>query len=249
MSYELRSAHALAGEPCRYGTSKLYVRGPNRDLAQPYLTIMGSTEVFGRFVERPFAQGTESLLGKPCVNLGAINAGVDSFLHDKSLLEVARDAELSVLQLMGAQNLSNQFYKVHPRRNDRFVKAHQPLIDLFPEVDFTDFNFNKHLLTSLRKISESRYDEVRTHLQDCWLERMEQLVTALQGRVVLLWLRQEAGGAPNLGNAPTLVDPTMVRVLKQRVVDVIELQVVNAEQCNDVPGMLFHLQSGRLFYG
>ncbi len=36
---------------------------------------------------------------------------------------------------MGAQNLSNRFYAVHPRRNDRFLRASTLMKTIFREVD------------------------------------------------------------------------------------------------------------------
>ncbi|WP_175582316.1 DUF6473 family protein [Phaeobacter sp. HF9A] len=239
MSYELKSADVLVGELCSYGDSRLRVRGPKRDLSGPYISFLGGTEVFGRFVERPFPQGVEGQLGLACVNLGCINAGVDAFVHDESLLEVAAGSDLTILQVMGAQNLTNSFYKVHPRRNDRFLRPYDALTHLFPEVDFTDFHFNKHLLTSLKSVSEDRFARVQADLQDVWVTRMGRLIDGLNGRVVLLWLRYDMGVPETLGPSPTLVDSAMVDVLRPSVSDVIELDVTTAGQVQDTRGMIF----------
>ena len=239
MSYESRSANALTSEPCRYGTSRLYVRGPKRDLNNPYLSFMGSTEVFGRFVDCCFVQTTEALLGRACVNLGSINAGIDSFLFDESLMEVMAGADLTVVQLMDAQNLSNRFYQVHPRRNDRFVAAHPALSALYPEVDFTDFHFNKHLLTTLHDVGPDRFAEVQEHLQEVWLDRMDQLLSNLGERVVLLWLRQKTIPECALGPTPTFVSPNMVALLRSRTQTVVEVATRDAETAGDVSAMIF----------
>lgn len=252
MSYELKSADALVSELCSYGESKLRVRGPERDFGTPYISFLGGTEVFGRFVERPFTQGIESQLGLTCINLGCMNAGIDAFLHDEPLMEIAASGQMTVLQVMGAQNLTNSFYKVHPRRNDRFLRAYDTLAHLFPEVDFTDFNFNKHLLTSLKAISEDRFERVCAGLQETWLTRMGRVVDALDGRVVLLWMRYDMSTTDVLGPAPCLVDRSMVDVLRPRVFDVIELEVTTAGQAQDIPGMIFgpmDLPAARLMIG
>lgn len=252
MSYELKSADALVSALCRYGDSRLQVRGPARSLRAPYISFLGGTEVFGRFVERPFPQGTEGQVGLACINLGCVNAGVDAFLHDESLLEIAAAGDLTVLQVMGAQNLTNGFYKVHPRRNDRFLRPYETLVHLFPEVDFTDFHFNKHLLTALQAVDTDRFARVQANLQETWLTRMGRLVTALQGRVVLLWLRYDMGAAETLGPSPTLVEAEMIEALRASVMDVIELDVVTAGQSQDIPGMIFgpmDLPTARLMLG
>ncbi|OIQ28686.1 MAG: hypothetical protein BM562_12445 [Alphaproteobacteria bacterium MedPE-SWcel] len=252
MSYELKSADALVSELCSYGESRLRVRGPARELRDPYISFMGGTEVFGRFVERPFPQGAENQVGIACINLGGVNAGVDTFLHDDPLLDIAARGDLTILQVMGAQNLTNSFYKVHPRRNDRFLRPYDALSHLFPEIDFTDFHFNKHLLKSLRAVSPERFQRVCTDLQATWSTRMTRLIAALDGRVVLLWLRYDMGTPEALGPSPTLVTEDMIEGLRPTVADVIELDVATAEQAQDVPGMIFgpmELPTARLMLG
>lgn len=239
MSYELKSSDTLAGGICSYEGSRLRVRGPLRDLGKPYLSFLGGTEVFGRFVERPFVQATEAQIGLPCINLGASNAGIDAFARDDALLEIAEGADLTVLQVMGAQNLTNAFYKVHPRRNDRFLRPYDALVHLYPEVDFTEFHFNKHLLVTLRDIAADRYERVCADLQETWVTRMSRVISRLGGRVVLLWLRYGPQPGDALGAAPTLVSEQMVEVLRPRVAGVVEVHVRTAAEAQDMPGMIF----------
>src|SRR6056297_2682323 len=130
--------------PVRYAGSRLVFRGPRRSLAGAYVACLGGTETCGSFVDRPWPALLEQDLGTPCVNLGLPNAGPDVLAGDPGLLRMARRARAVVVQLPCAMNLSNPFYRVHPRRNDRFVAAETPLRDLFPEVDFTEFHFTRH---------------------------------------------------------------------------------------------------------
>lgn len=240
MSYELRGAVALNGVPCRYGHSKLQVRGPERNLTEPYLSFVGGSDVFGCYVSNPFVADVEARIGRVCVNFGSRNAGVDSFLNETDLLKIAARGDICVVQLMGAHNLSNKYYKVHPRRNDRFVSAGAPLVELFPEIDFTDYHFTKHLLTSLRHVSSDRFEQVVLHLQNSWLERMVKLIDALQGNVLLLWLRRAAPeGRGGLGDMPTLVENSMVQALKNKVLDIAEINVACADMANDMDGMCY----------
>jgi len=242
MSYELTGASAISDEPCRYGKSKLLVRGPQRDLEAPYLAFMGGTEVYGRFVDRPFVSRLEETLGQVCVNLGSINAGLDSFVNDEELKQVARGADLTVLQVLGAQNLSNRMYRVHPRRNDRFLQASDTLSALYNEVDFTEFHFNKHLLTGLEACSPDRFVAVQAELETAWVKRMTRMIDELDGRVVLLWLRYELDKGVNerglLGHEPALIESAMIDALRPQVQGVIELPVQTAGTADDVDGMV-----------
>lgn len=248
MSYEQTGASALSDEPCRYGTSKLMVRGPKRDLDSPYLAFMGGTEVYGRFVERPFVARIEEALGKTCVNLGSVNAGLDSFVQDEVLTSVARGADMTVLQVLGAQNMSNRLYRVHPRRNDRFLQASDTLSEMYSDVDFTEYHFNKHLLAGLKSHSPDCFETVREELQTAWVARMSTMIDALEGRVVLLWLRYDLGKGPGNGamldQEPTLVHGSMVEALRTQVQDVIELSVQTAGAADDIDGMILG-QMGR----
>ncbi|HLQ19378.1 MAG TPA: DUF6473 family protein, partial [Tabrizicola sp.] len=116
-------AGALDYFPCRYGASKALFRGPQRDLSLPYVAMLGGSATFGKYVERPYPALVEAALGRPVANLGGLNAGPDFYLTDPAALDVAARAQVAVVQVTGAEALSNPFYTVHSRRNDRFLAA------------------------------------------------------------------------------------------------------------------------------
>ena len=239
MSYEIFGVDAPGVAPCRYGESRLLFRGPKQDVSGPYVAVIGSTEVYGRFVDTPFTEILQDELGRTILNLGCINAGLDSFLHDTEILRLARSSDCCVVQLMGAQNLSNRYFRVHPRRNDRFLAATAELHALFPEVDFTEFHFNRHLLSTIRQISVDRFEPLRKELQRVWLSRMQLLLKALEGEVILLWLRYgpaDHGGA--LDCEPPLVDAEMVAALSGQVSKVLPVELERADKANEIPDMV-----------
>ena len=73
------------------------------------------------------------------------------------MLSACANAQVTVIQILGAHNMSNRFYTVHPRRNDRFLRASPMLRGIYHDVDFTEFNFTRHMLSRLREISEERF--------------------------------------------------------------------------------------------
>ena len=203
MSYDALGAAALNYAPCRYGNSRVRFRGPQRRLDAPYVAFIGGTETYGKFIRAPFPALVESTLGINCVNFGVANGGVDVFVNDGFLIDAACGAQATVLQVVGAQNMSNRFYSVHPRRNDRFLKASRLLKSIYPEVDFSECHFTRHMLSMLYRVSEERFAVVRHEVQQAWLARMKVLCRRIHGNIVLLWFADH----PPLAHHDDAVDP------------------------------------------
>lgn len=202
----------LTYAPCRYGMSRVTFRGPKRRMDQPYLAFIGGTETYGKFIDRPFPALIEKAIGRTCVNLGCVNGGVDAFVNDPTIMAVCRDAELTVVQIMGANFLSNRFYSVHPRRNDRFLRASTVLQAIYNDVDFADFTFTRALLNRLYGLSPDKFEIVVTELREAWVARMRNMLGQIGPNVILLWFaRSEMSDDPWINTPhPLLVDPLFV---------------------------------------
>jgi hypothetical protein len=235
-------AYAYAGEgpldyfPCRYGASRHVFRGPARDLSLPFVAALGGTETYGRFVAEPWPALVEAATGFRMVNLGVPHAGPDAYLSDPGVLAVAARARAVVLQCPGAANLSNPFYAVHPRRNDRFLRALPPLLRLYPEVDFTNFHFTGHLLTTLRDLSPQRFLTLAGAVQRTWVARMQALVAAPGVPVVLLWMGPRPPGA---GDDPVAVDAGMMAQVSERAALRVDAVFSAAAQAAGCEGMAY----------
>jgi Domain of unknown function (DUF6473) len=216
-------AGALDYVPCRYGAAKAVFRGPARDLTQPYIAMLGGSATFGKYVDRPFATLVETALGVQVANLGALNAGPDFYLSDPAVLDVAAQARVAVVQVTGAEALTNPFYSVHSRRNDRFLAATDTLRDLFPQVDFTEIHFTRHLLQVLKRSDPDATALVVRGLKANWLARMRQLLARLPQRRLLLWLADAPppDRAENLDPAPPFIDRAMLDALRPDVSDLV----------------------------
>lgn len=116
----------------------------------------------------------------------ALVEGVDHHLGDALLLDRASRAQSVLMLLPWLGNLSNPFYRVHPRRNDRFVAARAPLRALFPEVDFAPFAFTGHALGTLHATCPERFGLVRQALVEAWSLRMRLLLDMLPQDGVLI---------------------------------------------------------------
>jgi hypothetical protein len=234
--------------PCRYGTSKLLFRGPRRTLDPPYVTTLGGTATYGKFVSDPYPALVEAATGLQIVNLGCINAGLDVFLNDPSVLGLAAKARISVVQITGAPNLTNRFYTVHPRRNDRFLTAQPPLKALFRDVDFTELHFTRHMLNTLKAAAPDRFEMVAEELRRTWVVRMKALLEALSGRVLLLWIADRPPlprtAQPDLDTDPVLVDCDMIAEVRPMAWDFLAVVSSPEALASGVQGMAYGPMEG-----
>jgi hypothetical protein len=217
MAYNFHSEKSLNYFPCQYGSSRLQLRGPKQAIAGRYVAVLGGTETYGKFVPTPFATLLEAGITLPVINLGCMNAGPDVYLHESELMQIASRAVVTVVQIVGAQNISNRYYTVHPRRNDRFLSASPLLRELYPRVDFTEFNFTRHMLMALQRASAERFEVVAEELRAAWVLRMNTLLAGLKGRIILLWMASTAPPQPehrvDLALTPLLIDAEMIAAL------------------------------------
>lgn len=243
MAYEYPGDGSLDYYPCRYGTSRVLFRGPRRDLDRPYVVTLGGTETYGKFVPEPYPALMEAATGLRVVNLGYANAGLDLYLKDPDVLDTASRAHLAVVQIMGAQNLTNRFYTVHPRRNDRFLHASAFLRNIYRDVDFTEFSFTRHMLSTLQAVSVDRFEVLAEELRAAWVAGMKALLASLPCKTVLLWVANTPPPAPgrrsDLSNDPLLVDAEMIGALRAHAAHYVEVVASHAALLRGTDGMAF----------
>lgn len=245
MSFEYPGSGALDYAPVRYGDVRLDFRGPALDVRSPYLAFLGGTETYGKFIRTPYPDLVAKATGLPALNLGCVNGGIDSYLSEPDLMSLVSGAEVAVIQITGAHHLSNRFYTVHPRRNDRFVRASTLLQTVYRDVDFTEFAFVRHLLGALRDRSRDRFVLVREELQRVWVERMRTLIERIETRVVLMWIARHppsdhADGDPRRAeNDPVFVNARMVGEIAPYASDVVLAVASEAAQAERTRGMAF----------
>lgn len=239
---------AGAGTPhplCRYGESRLPFRAPRRQLDGDYVLFLGGTETFGKFIARPYPALLEEVLGLPCVNMGCVNAGIDAFMKDHTVVQSARQARAVVLQVTGAHNLSNRFYTVHPRRNDRFLRASTVLSQLYPEIDFADYSFTRHMLGDLRAADPTRFEIVVEEITTAWTARMIRFIEDLSVPVVLFWFADRLpddpvpDGVDALQADPVYVNRDMIEALRPLAHNVVELRPSAEATRVGTAGMVF----------
>ena len=83
------------------------------------------------------------------VTLAIPQSGPDAFLTNESVMAIARGAVTFVIELGGIQNCANTIFKTHPHRNDRFIALKPELLARYPDVDFPNIHFMRHLRQTL----------------------------------------------------------------------------------------------------
>src|SRR5688572_29039032 len=145
MEHETLLRAAADRSVARYDGSRLSFRGPPHSLGGRHVVFLGGCATHGGPLAEPYPALLEAELGEACVNFGIAQASVEAFLLDPVVGRACRDALVTVVEVMGAANLSNRLYTVHPRRNDRFLRASGALRAIYPEVDFAEICFTRHL--------------------------------------------------------------------------------------------------------
>lgn len=236
----------LSYSPCRYGNSRMLFRGPRKRLDAPYLAFIGGTETYGKFIEKPFPSLVEKAMRQTCVNLGCVNGGIDAFVTDPTVMEVCREADLTVIQVMGANYLSNRFYSVHPRRNDRFLRASTVLQAIYHDVDFSEFSFTRHMLGTLHTKSLNRFETVVNELREAWMARMRNMLGQIGERSVLLWFSEDemtddhwADRSNQLQVDPLFITASMIDELRPLVKDVVVANPSEVAVSQGTRGMFF----------
>lgn len=241
MSYNNISPGGLNYQPCRYGGSRVMFRGPPKPLEGKFIAFFGSTKTYGKFVERPFPALLEERLNVVCANFGRPNAGVELYLNEPFLRDVATRAAVTVIQVVSPRNMNNRLYTVHPRRNDRFVKPTRLLKSLYDDVDFADCNFNKHMLQKLHATSPERFESIVNELREAWQSRMRLLCSQIPGKTVLFYFsdrRPDTGSVPN-GTEPWFVTKSMLNDIQPLFTDFVEVIVSDEAKQRGTEGMVY----------
>ncbi|GGX44964.1 hypothetical protein GCM10007385_11160 [Tateyamaria omphalii] len=180
-------------------------------------------------------------MGITCVNFGSLNGGVDVFATDPYLRKVSGMAQTTVIQITSPRNMSNRFYRVHPRRNDRFVEASSLLRAIYREVDFAEFNFTNHLLNRLYLLSPERFEAVVEELQTAWVARMRLVLSQIPGRTVLLWASRQTpeASANDLDADLALVSRGMIQKVSELATDYVEAVISDEAVDAGTEGMVF----------
>jgi len=243
MAYEGLGVGALEYDYCRYGNSKLLFRGPCRSVDGVYGAVVGGTETFGRFLEEPYPAILEELTGRRMINLGSPNAGPGAFMGDATVIDICKKADVTIVEVMGIQNMSNRFYSVHPRRNDRFIQPTELLRSIYPDVDFTEFNFTGHLLKGLARRSGGRFELLKNELRLEWVGRMKSWIDRIGGKVILLWMARsppdETGEKGASWQGPAFVDRALLNQLSGSGAKLVEVVVTAEEIAAGLERMVF----------
>lgn len=214
-------------QPCKYGSSRMLFRGPARRIMGDYVAFLGGSETFGRFLPTPYPDLVEQRSGLTAINLGCMSTGIDAYVGSPGLIDICSMAKVTVIQLVGAVNMSNRFYTVDPRHNDHFLRASKRFKEAYPEVDFTKYDLTSHMLTDIARIGPDRLHLIRQEMQSAWVARMRSLLKLIDGKKILLWMSDHAPHCAQtpgtICREPLFVDRAMLNAIRTDADALIEI--------------------------
>ncbi|MEM9048281.1 MAG: DUF6473 family protein [Pseudomonadota bacterium] len=222
-SFDAASVYAVY----RFGRNNLAFRGPEQRVEGPFIACIGGSETFGKFVDTPYPALLARQTGRAVLNFGASGAGPCAFSNDDLLLSRLNQAALCVVQVTGAASVSNRFYTVRRRRNEKLQSTARALAKLYPDVDLARFRFTHRLLGHLFQKNREAFGEIEAALKTAWLSEMRRLLGAIDAPKLLFWFSErtpatdEAGRAPDFRSAPAFVDAAMIEALSDQLDDVV----------------------------
>lgn len=176
----------------RYGRSRQLFRGPKPDLSGPYISFIGGSETFGKFVTDPFPSVLENKLSYTCANWGTPGAGPSFFLRDPVVLEACSNSSACVISVMGAVAMSNRLFSVFKRRNSRVRDTSEALQALYPDLKVSEFRFAHNMLRRMYQDDPKRFKLIEIELREAWVARMRDLLEEIETTRVLLWMSTRA---------------------------------------------------------
>ncbi|OUS04433.1 hypothetical protein A9Q96_15945 [Rhodobacterales bacterium 52_120_T64] len=206
MAYGIAVEEAGEVDLYRFGRSKQIFRGPKPDLGGGYLTFIGGSATFGKFVREPYPKLIENRIGTTCVNLGTPGAGPGFFLKDPVVLETCSRSIKCIVQVMDIAPLSNRMYEVYPRRNMRLRGVSAVLRSLYPQLDFADFRFVSAMIRKLKEVDGEAYEVVLAEQRSAWLARMLELLLDIETAKTLLWIRPDEDDGMNQSVTQEMID-------------------------------------------
>lgn len=202
MSYIATDIRPVDFSICQYGKSPFFLRGRKVRTNGRYWVCLGGQKTYAEDIVLPFSQQLERRFGVPVVNMGIPYSGPDAVFDDKDLSTVISGAEMVIFEPLSMVNHTNPFYRVHPRRNDRFICPMPALTTLYPEMDFTDCHFTKHLLCKLLVCDPARFETVRDALEHEWTIKMQRLARLM--RRAIAWSIAPAGSRTEISDILTV---------------------------------------------
>lgn len=251
MKQDILSPVRSSDEATPFGSSRPRFRGPPRPLGGRHIAFLGGSETFGQSIPNPYPALLEQELGEVCINFGQRNASIDVALYDPLIGLACRNAVLTVIAVTGAANMSNRLYSVHPRYNDRFIKASASLQALYPDVDFSEICFTRHLLNTLHDSSPERFAAVREELQAAWSARMRTMLDRIGSNVVLAWFAPDLPPSDESMTSaewlqrpdPLFISKEMIESLRPLVKDITIVPPPPPSNSRDLFGMTAHQQA------
>lgn len=176
------------------------VRGPLHRPAtttlQKTVACLGSAATFGRHVHRPYSLLLAESTGAHVINLGVGGGRPERYLREPKVLEVCRQADLVVLELMSARSYPSEFYapKSDHRRFGRVAEEYASrMTDIHPRrIRENKVSREKAFAWAAENLSRDELQKFRKQMLDAYTRDACTLIDTIGKPVVLLWMSRRS---------------------------------------------------------
>jgi LPS sulfotransferase NodH len=189
-----------------------FIRDSIPDFNRPYFSCLGAEYTLGRRVKNSYPSLLSEKLNIQALNLGRGGVGPEYYLQRPQLLAAVNQSEFVILEVMGADSVSNSIFKnengincfTSPLREGRHP-ARTNWKDLFSQSSREQF---------LSYVIEQR---------STWLDKMLALISKIEKPVILLYFgdvppRQnlDLSNFEKLWQPPALIDQSVVELIASK---------------------------------
>ncbi len=172
------------------------LRPPQTDVPRRTVACLGSAATFGRHVRKTYSALLAESTGAHVINLGTAGGYPERYLQEPKILELCRQADLVVLELMAAKSYATDFYTpVEGHRGfgmvaESFAATNQIKSSL--RFGVKSVSRTKAHAWAARNLSREELEKIRQQMLGPYRRDACTLIRSIGRPVVMLWLSRRS---------------------------------------------------------
>lgn len=221
------------------------LRPPQANVPQRTVTCLGSAATFGRKVHRPYSVLLAESTGAHVINLGVGGGRPEWYLREPKVLELCRQADLVVIELMSARMYPSDFYTPIPNKVT-FGTVAEPYMSMMTEIEGGQDRVKRvsredAFEWAAKNLSGEELQKIRQQMLDAYRRDACALIQSIGRPVVLLWFSRRSMDAKWVKGSyrawhcgfPHFVDRETVTEIGRHAIGLVDV----TSTTDDAPGL------------